>query len=76
MRVAVLGTGIITLELGDTIGTASRMKLVLNSWVLAIGEGVAESILLAERLGLDPRMFLDFVDDGPLSVPYASSGAR
>jgi 3-hydroxyisobutyrate dehydrogenase len=60
-----------TVELGDTIGAASRMKLVLNSWLLAIVEGLAESILLAERLGLDPRTFFDILDDGPLSVPYA-----
>jgi 3-hydroxyisobutyrate dehydrogenase len=62
-----------TVELGDTIGTASRMKLVLNSWLLALVEGLAESILLAERLGLDPRVFLEIIDGGPLGVPYAKS---
>jgi 3-hydroxyisobutyrate dehydrogenase len=60
-----------TVELGDAIGAASRMKLVLNSWLLAIVEGLAESILLAEGLGVDPRRFLEIIDEGPLSVPYA-----
>jgi 3-hydroxyisobutyrate dehydrogenase len=60
-----------TVELGDTIGTASRMKLVLNSWLLALVEALAESILLAEGLGLDPRMFLKIIDGGPLDVPLA-----
>jgi 3-hydroxyisobutyrate dehydrogenase len=60
-----------TVELGDEIGTASRMKLVLNSWLLALVEGLAESILLAEGLGLDARAFLDIIAGGPLDVPYA-----
>jgi 3-hydroxyisobutyrate dehydrogenase len=60
-----------TVELGDAIGTASRMKLVLNSWLVALVEGLAESILLAEGLGLDAREFLEIIDGGALGVPYA-----
>jgi 3-hydroxyisobutyrate dehydrogenase len=60
-----------TVELGGAVGTASRMKLVLNSWLLALVEGLAESTLLAEGLGLDPRRFLEMIDDGPLSAAYA-----
>jgi 3-hydroxyisobutyrate dehydrogenase len=60
-----------TVELGDEIGTASRMKLVLNAWLLALVEGLAESILLAEGLGLQPRDFLDIISGGPLDSPYA-----
>jgi 3-hydroxyisobutyrate dehydrogenase len=60
-----------TVEMGDAIGAASRMKLVLNAWLLALVEGLAESILLAEGLGVDPALFLDIIDGGPLGVPYA-----
>lgn len=60
-----------TVELGDAIGTASGMKLVLNTWLIALVEGLAESILLAEGLALDPEGFLDIIREGPLSVPYA-----
>ena len=58
-------------DLGDEVGKASRMKLVLNAWVVALTEGVAESIGLAEGLGLDPRLFLEIIDGGPMGPPYA-----
>jgi 3-hydroxyisobutyrate dehydrogenase len=60
-----------TIDLGGEPGTGQRMKLVLNHWVLALVEGVAETVLLAERLGVDPRRFLDIVDGGPMGPPYA-----
>ena len=42
-------------DLGDEVGAGTRMKLVGNSWVLALVEGLAETIALAEGLGVDPR---------------------
>jgi 3-hydroxyisobutyrate dehydrogenase len=60
-----------TLELGDEPGAATRMKLVLNHWVVALVEGVAETVALAEGLGLDPRTFLEIIDGGALGPPYA-----
>ena len=47
------------------------MKLVLNTWLLALVEGLAESVALAERLGVDPAAFLEIIDGGPLGPPYA-----
>jgi 3-hydroxyisobutyrate dehydrogenase len=47
------------------------MKLVLNAWLLALTEGLAESVLLAEGLGVDPATFLDIIDGGPMGPPYA-----
>jgi 3-hydroxyisobutyrate dehydrogenase len=58
-------------DLGPEPGAGTRMKLVLNHWVIALVEGLAETVLLAERLGLDPRAFLDIVDGGPMGPPYA-----
>lgn len=52
-------------------GTASRLKLVANAWVLALTNATAESIALAEALGLDPRLFLEAISGGSLDVPYA-----
>lgn len=37
--------------------TASRLKLVINSWVLATTEATAEAISLSEALGIDPTLF-------------------
>jgi 3-hydroxyisobutyrate dehydrogenase len=59
------------IDLGHEAGKGSRLKLVLNAWVVTLVEGVAESIALAEGLGLDPRLFLDIIDGGPLGPPYA-----
>jgi 3-hydroxyisobutyrate dehydrogenase len=60
-----------TIDLGPTAGTGQRMKLVLNHWVIALVEGVAETVLLAERLGLDPRRFLEIIEGGAMGPPYA-----
>jgi 3-hydroxyisobutyrate dehydrogenase len=60
-----------TVDVGDEPGAGTRMKLVLNHWVIALVEGLAETILLAEGLGLDPQAFLDIIDSGPMGPPYA-----
>jgi 3-hydroxyisobutyrate dehydrogenase len=59
-----------TLWLGEA-GAGSRMKLVLNSWLLALTAGLAETIALAETLDIDPSAFLETIDGGPIGVPYA-----
>jgi 3-hydroxyisobutyrate dehydrogenase len=58
-----------TLWLGAA-GQGSRLKLVANSWVLTVVEGVAESLALARALGLDPQQFLDVVKGGAVDAPY------
>jgi 3-hydroxyisobutyrate dehydrogenase len=58
-----------TLWLGGA-GAGSRLKLVVNAWVLTIVEGVAESLSLAKALGVDPQLFLDAVKGGALDAPY------
>lgn len=52
-------------------GMGSRLKLVMNSWVLALTAAVAEAVALAERLGLDPALFLSTLDGTPSDSPYA-----
>ncbi|MCM2419231.1 NAD(P)-dependent oxidoreductase [Streptomyces sp. RKAG293] len=51
-------------------GTASSLKLVLNSWVLAVTNGAAEAMALAKGLDVDPRNFFEALDGGPLDLPY------
>ena len=38
--------------------------------MLAVTEGTAETIALAEGLGLDPKLFFEAIDGGPLDLPY------
>lgn len=51
-------------------GDGTRLKLATNSWILAVVEGGAETLALAEGLGLDPQLVLDAVEGGPLDLPY------
>jgi 3-hydroxyisobutyrate dehydrogenase len=60
-----------TLWLGEA-GAGSRLKLVINTWLLALTEGLAEAIALAESLDVDPQTFLDAIDGGPMGPPYAA----
>ncbi|GGL14487.1 NAD(P)-dependent oxidoreductase [Mangrovihabitans endophyticus] len=60
-----------TLIVGDTVGQASALKLVCNSWVALIMAGTAQSVQFARALGVDPRLFLDAIDGGPIGAPYA-----
>jgi 3-hydroxyisobutyrate dehydrogenase len=48
-----------TLWLGEDAasGTATRLKLVVNSWVLATTTAAAEAVALSEALGIDPMLF-------------------
>jgi 3-hydroxyisobutyrate dehydrogenase len=47
------------------------MKIVLNAWLLALIEGLAESVALSEAIGADPARFLEIIDGGPVGPPYA-----
>jgi 3-hydroxyisobutyrate dehydrogenase len=58
-----------TLWLGPA-GQGSRLKLVANSWVLTVVEGVAEALTLAKALDLDPQSFLDVIKGGAMDAPY------
>ena len=60
-----------TVELGEEQGAATRMKLVLNAWLLALTAGLAEAINLAEALGADPQRFLEIIEGGPIDADYA-----
>ena len=52
-------------------GAGSRLKLAANAWVLALTNGTAESVRVAQVLGVDPRLFLEAITGGALDVPYA-----
>jgi 3-hydroxyisobutyrate dehydrogenase len=64
-----------TLRLGEA-GTGTRLKLAVNSWVLAVTEGTAETVALAEALGLDPNLVLEAVGGGGLDLPYMRMKAK
>lgn len=51
-------------------GQSTRLKLVANSWVLTVVEGIAEALTLAKALGIEPQQFLDVVKGGAMDAPY------
>ncbi|MFC1418924.1 NAD(P)-dependent oxidoreductase [Streptacidiphilus cavernicola] len=67
---AVIGARTRWLAEDAASGAATRLKLVLNGWVLTLVNGTAEALTLAEGLGVDPRAFLDAVAGGPLDNVY------
>ncbi|WP_078901006.1 NAD(P)-dependent oxidoreductase [Actinacidiphila yeochonensis] len=57
-------------------GPASALKLVLNSWVLALNNATGEVMALAKALGVDPDRFFEAVDGGAMDVPYLRMKAQ
>jgi 3-hydroxyisobutyrate dehydrogenase len=55
----------------DKVGDATRAKLVMNHWVLALTAATAETIALARSLDVDPKLFLEGIAGGPLDSAYA-----
>jgi 3-hydroxyisobutyrate dehydrogenase len=58
-----------TLWVGEA-GMSSRLKVAINVWIVAVVEGAAEALALAEGMGLDPKLVLEAVSGGPLDLPY------
>lgn len=61
-----------TLWLGP-VGLGSRLKLVNNTLLAFIVEGIAESVSLAHLLGLTTQTVIDAVASGPLGSVYANA---
>jgi len=57
-------------------GTGTRMKLVINSWLLSLVEGLAETVAFAEGMDIDPAQFLETIAGGPIDNAYAQMKAR
>ena len=58
-----------TMWVGEA-GAGTRLKLVVNSWVLSVTEATAEMIALAQALEVDPPLIFDAVEGGALDLPY------
>jgi 3-hydroxyisobutyrate dehydrogenase len=54
-------------------GNGSRMKVVLNNWLAASTEALAETLALSDALGLDPDEFAEVFDDNPMASAYAQA---
>jgi 3-hydroxyisobutyrate dehydrogenase len=59
-----------TVWLGEA-GEGSRLKLVINNWIVGLLGVLAETVAFAEAIGVDPAKFLETIEGGPLGLPYA-----
>jgi len=59
-----------TLWLGSA-GTGTRLKLVVNNWLVGLLGVLAETISFARTIDVDPEQFLEVIEGGPLGLPYA-----
>jgi 3-hydroxyisobutyrate dehydrogenase len=57
-------------DVSDRVGDATRLKLVMNSWVLMLTEATAELLAFAEAVGLDPRRVLEALSGGAMDSGY------
>jgi len=64
-----------TVWLGDA-GSGMRVKVVLNAWLAFVMEGLAETLTLADDLGVDHAQIFDVLDGSPLAAPWAVSKAH
>lgn len=64
-----------TLWVSETPGVGSRLKLALNAYVFAITHGAAESLAIAQALGVDPALVVKAVTGGPLDSGFFQAKA-
>jgi 3-hydroxyisobutyrate dehydrogenase len=64
-----------TVWLGTAAGAASRLKLVVNNWVIAVNNATGETMALARGLGVDQDLFVQVVSGGPLDCLYMQAKA-
>jgi 3-hydroxyisobutyrate dehydrogenase len=67
-----------TLWLGEdaAAGTATRLKLVVNSWVLATTTAAAEAVALSEALGIDPLLFPRTIAGAVTDSPFLQAKVK
>ena len=59
-----------TLWLGEA-GAGTRLKLVVNNWIVGLVGVLAETVAFARGIGVEPERFLETIEGGPLGLPYA-----
>ncbi|MGV8910171.1 MAG: NAD(P)-dependent oxidoreductase [Propionicimonas sp.] len=60
-----------TVRAGDAAPAGSALKLAMNAWIATITAGIAQSLTIADRLGLDPGLVLEALQGAAADSPYA-----
>ena len=59
-----------TIAVGEA-GAGTRLKLVVNSWIVDMLGALAETITLAQGLDISPELFFEAIGGGAMDAPYA-----
>jgi 3-hydroxyisobutyrate dehydrogenase len=62
--------------LGDAPGAATRLKVVLNHWILALTENIGETLAFSRALGVDPALALGTIEGSAMDSPYLQMKGR
>lgn len=55
---------------------ASRLKLIVNTWMTAATVAMADVLAACDRLGIPRSALLEVISTGPLAMPYALEKAQ
>jgi 3-hydroxyisobutyrate dehydrogenase len=61
-----------TIWVGEA-GAGTRLKLVVNSWLVSLVTALAEVVAFARAIDVDPELFFTAIADGPLDTTYADA---
>ena len=64
-----------TLWVGEA-GAGTRLKVLVNGWVLTVNEAAAEMVALAQALDVDPSLIFEAIEGGTLDSPYLKMKAK
>ena len=73
LLIPVLYHLVFSLYISGEIGCAAKMKLVLNLFMGTVIAGLAESLALAEKVGLDQEGVLQILDLSPVACPLVKT---
>jgi 3-hydroxyisobutyrate dehydrogenase len=55
---------------------ASRLKLIVNTWMTAATVAMADALAACDQLGIERSALLEVITAGPLAMPYAIQKAQ
>jgi len=61
--------------IGDT-GSGNETKLAVNLFLSVVTQGLAESVLFANEMGVEANQFLGVINEGGLSSPYIKAKSK
>jgi 3-hydroxyisobutyrate dehydrogenase len=62
-----------TVRAGEEPPAASALKITVNAWIATITAGIGQSLMIAERLGVDPKLVLTALDGTAPDSTYAQT---